>query len=255
MPKPTPTFPETNADVTRDRLLGGRVVLVQPARGNRAAIDPVLLAAAVPARAGERVLELGCGTGVAALCLAARVPGCRVEGIDIQVDLIALARAGAEESGLSEFVHFEPGDVLDVPAGSFDHVMANPPYQAPGQGRVSPDPARALATVEGAADLQAWISAAVRSVRVGGTVTFIHRHNRGGEVASLLTSGGADAVIFPLYPRAGEQPKRVLIQGTRVASPQIRTGAGLVLHEAGGGFTSAAEAIIREAKALVISPL
>lgn len=255
MPKPTSSSLETRAEVTRDRLLGGRVVLVQPVRGNRVAIDPILLAAAVPARSGERVLELGCGTGAAALCLAARVPGCRVDGIDVQSDLIALARAGADESGLSAVVHFAPGDVLDLPGAAFNHVMANPPHQVPNQGRVSPDPARALANVEGAADLQAWITAALGSVRVGGTVTFIHRHDRGGEVASLLASGGADTVLFPLYPRAGERPKRVLIQGVRTSRARIRTGAGLVLHDAQGGFSAEAEAIIRDAHALEISPV
>ncbi|MEL6264223.1 MAG: methyltransferase, partial [Pseudomonadota bacterium] len=61
--------------MTHDRLLGGRVGLTQPRQGYRAATDPVLLAAAVPAAAGETVLELGIGAGAAVLCLAARVPG------------------------------------------------------------------------------------------------------------------------------------------------------------------------------------
>ena len=255
MPKPKPTSPASpRGAVTRDRLLGGRVVLVQPARGNRAAIDPIVLAAAVPARPGQSVLELGCGTGAAALCLAARVPGCRVTGIDLQYDLIALARDGAEESGLSGSVGFGVGDVLDLAAGAFDHVMANPPYQPAGRGRVSPDRARALANVEGAADLRAWVRCALASVKVGGTVTFIHRFDRGGEVAALLAAAGADAMLFPLYPRRDAQPNRVLIQGTLAGSGNIRSGPGLVLHEPDGGYTSAAEGILRNAHALPISP-
>jgi tRNA1(Val) A37 N6-methylase TrmN6 len=255
MPMPTPISPDSpRGDVTRDRLLGGRVILVQPARGNRAAIDPVFLAAAVPARPSEHVLELGCGTGAAALCLAARVPGCKVEGIDVQEDLVALAQAGAKESGLSETVRFDVGDVLDLAAGGFDHVMANPPYQPAGRGRVSPDRARALANVEGAADLRAWVRRALASVNVGGTVTVIHRFDRGGEVASLLAASGADAVLFPLYPRREAQPNRVLIQGRLGGGGHIRSGRGLILHESDGRYTNEAEAVLRDGHALSISP-
>src|SRR5512139_3877326 len=68
--------------LTDDRLLGGRVRLQQPASGFRAAIDPVLLAAAVPAGEGDIVLDVGCGTGAAALCLATRVEAAHVTGIE-----------------------------------------------------------------------------------------------------------------------------------------------------------------------------
>ena len=65
-------------DTTEDRLLGGRVTVFQPTGGYRAAIDPVLLAAAIPANPTDRVLDVGSGTGAASLALAARVEGCQV---------------------------------------------------------------------------------------------------------------------------------------------------------------------------------
>jgi tRNA1(Val) A37 N6-methylase TrmN6 len=67
---------------SEDMLLGGRVRLRQPVAGYRVAIDPVFLAAAVPAVPGDRALDVGCGTGAAAICLAVRVPDCRVTGIE-----------------------------------------------------------------------------------------------------------------------------------------------------------------------------
>ncbi len=116
---------------TADALLGGRVRLSQPAVGYRVAIDPVLLAAAVPARAGDRVLELGSGAGAAALCLARRVPDCRITGLEIDPEMVVLARANGRGSGLAERVDFVAGDVLappaEISAGGFDHVFANPP--------------------------------------------------------------------------------------------------------------------------------
>jgi tRNA1(Val) A37 N6-methylase TrmN6 len=227
----SPDRPEPDA-VTVDRLLDGRVTLMQPMHGARAAIDPVLLAAAVPARAGERVLELGCGTGAAALCLAARVAGCRVDGIDIQADLVALARAGAVASGLAERVAFHLGDLVAPPppvAGTrYHHVMANPPHLAAGAGRVSPDPARRLANVEGDADLAAWLRSALDHARAGGTVTIVHRAERAGEVAAGLAAAPAAVVIFPLWPKqAGRGARRSLIQARLGTVGGVRQASGL----------------------------
>ncbi|MDT8344261.1 MAG: methyltransferase, partial [Thermohalobaculum sp.] len=100
--------------LTEDRLLGGRVRLLQPGAGYRAATDPVLLAAAVPARPGERVLELGIGAGAATLCLAARVAGLVHAGLEIQPDYLALAARNAALNGVA-LVLFE-GDVAAPPA-------------------------------------------------------------------------------------------------------------------------------------------
>jgi tRNA1(Val) A37 N6-methylase TrmN6 len=159
---------------TEDRLLGGSVVLRQPMQGFRAAIDPVLLAAAVPAAAGERVLELGAGTGAAALCLARRVAGVESIGLDIQPDLVALANANALANGLAGSARFMVGDVAHLPAEllavRFDHVMANPPYLPTGSATLPANAARALAVGERAgAELPVWIDAAPSPSSIGPT--------------------------------------------------------------------------------------
>ncbi|MEZ5830853.1 MAG: hypothetical protein R3D05_06700, partial [Dongiaceae bacterium] len=81
----------TKISTTTDTVLGGRVTLHQPASGYRVAIDPILLAAACPAEPGEIIVDLGCGVGTAALCLARRVRDVRCVGVDLQQELITLA--------------------------------------------------------------------------------------------------------------------------------------------------------------------
>ncbi len=114
---------------SEDALLGGRVRLRQPKTGYRAAIDPVMVAAAVPAEDGSTVLDVGAGVGAAALCLAARVVGCRVSGIEIQRDLVRLAAGNVTLNGFDGRVEIMIGDLSRPPprlaAGTFDHLMAN----------------------------------------------------------------------------------------------------------------------------------
>lgn len=245
------------AEVTEDALLGGRVRIVQPRAGFRAAIDPVLLAAAVPAGAGERALDVGCGTGAAALCLAARVPGVTVVGIDADKTIVALACRGAIASGLADCVSFMSGDVGAAFDGSFeggfDHVLTNPPFAPAGRGTPSPNPARRRATEEREVDLGRWLAFCVACARAGGTVTVIHRADRLEEVLAGLAPGAADAVVLPLLPAADGRPaKRVIARARKGAQGPPRCLDGLVLHRPSGGYSDEAEAILRHARALVL---
>src|SRR5262249_42459289 len=127
---------------TADSLLGGKVIFYQPAEAYRAAIDPVFLAAAVSPRAGDHVLDLRAGAGAASLCLARRVPECRVTGLEIDPALISLARTNAAENGFGDRLKFVVGNIAAPPKElrpeSFDAVMLNPPYRAEGSGTPSP---------------------------------------------------------------------------------------------------------------------
>jgi len=249
-------LPDTTPETTEDRLLDGRVTILQPKGGYRAAIDPVLLAAAVPAKSGDHVLDAGSGTGAAALALAARVEGVRVTGLEAQAGLVTLARQSARKSGLSDRVDFLQGDLLSPPAGlipgGFDHVMANPPFLAAGQGNPPPDAARQTATVEGDAVLMDWLRFMLTMVRGGGGVTLIHRFDRGEEVADGLAEAGAgDITLFPLWSKPPHNAaKRVLVRAVKGAGGEPRTAEGLVLHREDGGYTPEAEAVLRDAAPL-----
>lgn len=242
------------ATVTEDRLLGGRVLLRQPAEGYRAAIDPVLLAAAVPAGAGETVLDLGCGVGAASLCLLARVGGVRVVGLELQSGLALLARDNAEANGVADRLDIVEGDVAAPPAPldgcRFDHVMINPPYLSEGGFTAAPNRSKALANQESGIGLAAWIDAAWRFLVPKGRLTIIHRADRVDLLCGLLRPRFGGVEIVPLWPRAGRPARRAIVRARR----DVRTAAsllpGIVLHGPDGRFTAEAEAVLRDAAAL-----
>ncbi len=241
--------------LTEDALLDGRVRLVQPADGYRVAIDPVLLAAAVPAGPGERVLDLGSGTGAAALCLAVREPGCRVSGLERDLALVRLAQSSAERTGVGSRVDFMVGDLLAPPPrlapGSFHHVMANPPYLPTG-GTASREPGRAAAHVEGAAGLEDWVRVALTMVRPKGTITFIHRADRLDALIAAFAGRAGEVVLFPLWSEADRPAKRILARARKGVAAPARLAPGLVLHGPRGDFTEAAEAVLRGGAGLIL---
>lgn len=236
-----------------DALLDGRVTLRQPARGYRVAVDPVLLAAAVPAEPGARVLDLGCGVGAAALCLMARVPEIDAVGLEREPVLAALARANAGLNGRT--ARFQPvvGDVAQPPFawdGRFDHVFANPPYHRPDAGHAPAEPLARAANLEGAAGLATWIAAACRLVRRKGKVTLIHRADRLDEILAALAGRAGGIVVVPVRPRADADARRVIVRARPGNAAPMRLAPPLVLHAPDGSDTAEARAILRGAGAL-----
>ena len=152
-------------ELTHDAFLGGRLHVWQPRKGYRAGVDPVLLAAATPARAGDQVLELGCGVGTAALCLTARVQGVRVTGVELQPDYADLARRNAAENG-SAF-EIVTADLSALPADlrqrQFAFVIMNPPYFDRSGGTASGDAGRDIALV-GETPLATWLDVGIRRI-------------------------------------------------------------------------------------------
>lgn len=239
--------------VSADRLLGGRLTLQQPEDGYRAAIDPVLLAAAVPALGTERVADLGCGVGTSGLCLAMRVPSVAVLGLDLQADLITLARRNAHANSLADRVTFTRGDVLDFAETGFDHVLVNPPYLARDTASISPNPIKAIANVEGNARLADWVACATVAAKTGGTVSFIHRFDRAEALRQAMAQGLGDLRLLPLLPRQGVAPKRIILQGTKGAPAAFTTLEPWILHDADGRFTPQTEGILRDAAVLPLT--
>jgi tRNA1(Val) A37 N6-methylase TrmN6 len=231
--------------LTRGHLLGGRLRYTQPASGFRSGIEPVLLAAAIPVRSGERVVEAGCGAGAALLCLAARAPGIVGLGVerDPELALIAIGNAQANDFRTLRFV---TADIRTVELeGSFDHACANPPYHD-AKGTRSPNDRRELAKRSSPELLSVWTQALTRALRPRGTLTFILP-------AALLpacleameAAGTRPTAALPLWPKAGRACKLLLVRGVKGGRSPFRLLPGLVLHQPEGGYTAEADAIMR----------
>jgi tRNA1(Val) A37 N6-methylase TrmN6 len=225
----------------------------QPRHGFRSGIEPVLLAAAVPARAGERVLEGGSGAGAALLCLAARVPGVRGVGVERDSTLVSLARQNAAANGRAG-LSFIKADMAALPdTGMFDHGCANPPYH-PTASTPSPDAGREAAKRSGADVFDVWASALASRLRPRGTLTFILPCAMLPACVAAFTAAGCSATaMLPLWTRSGCVAKLVLLRGVKDGRMPFHVLPGLVLHGApGSGFTPAAEAILRGGAALAL---
>jgi len=245
---------------THDGFLGGRLKLWQPKEGYRAATDPVLLAAAVPAELGQSVLELGCGVGVASFCLMSRVVGVSVTGLEVQPDYAAAARRNGEETGLP--LEVVEGDLMAMPqtlrARQFDHVMANPPWFEASSGTAPIGAGRAVAHVEGAAGIDAFIDAGLRRLAPGGRYLMIQRAERLADILSALGSKVGDVMILPIAARQGRAAKRVIVSARKGVGGPLKLCAPLILHEGerhlvdGDDYTRIARAILRDAQKLTL---
>jgi tRNA1(Val) A37 N6-methylase TrmN6 len=250
-----------DGDVTVDAFLGGALKICQPRHGYRAGIDAVLLAAAVPGtvKMGGRVLDVGAGTGVVGLCVARRLATARVTLIEREPDHVLLARENVVRNGLENRVEVIASDVIDnikskpklaQIAGSFEHVVANPPYNIIGRGTVSSDSVKAGANAMPATDLQRWAHFLAAMTKPGGTVTVIQRADALGRLLAALMPRFGGLVIVPLFPRSGMNASRVLVQGQKDSRAPLELRTGIVLHSQGNAFTPEIDAILRQGLAL-----
>jgi tRNA1Val (adenine37-N6)-methyltransferase len=231
-----------------EAFLDGQVKIAQPETGFRSGLDAVMLAAAVPGRDGQTALELGAGAGTASLCLLARVPGLAITGVEIDPGLAALATANAAANAMA--ARFVAADIFALPSElkrDFDQVFCNPPFH--GEGQISPDEMRAAALMDGGR-LRDWLKTGLQRTVSGGWFTAILRADRLNQALAALPEKGVAA--FPLWPRAGEAPKRVIVQARKGSGAPFALLPGLVLHQADGSWTAEADDVLRRGNALAL---
>ncbi|MGB9114770.1 tRNA1(Val) (adenine(37)-N6)-methyltransferase [Bradyrhizobium sp.] len=225
-------------EFTEDAFLGGKLRLRQPKSGHRAGHDAMLLAAATPARSGDRVVDFGAGVGAAGLAVAKRVAGIKLVLVEIDDRLADLARGNAASNAVAADII-----VLDVTsaAGAFaaaglspdsvDVVLMNPPFNDSARHRASPDQARASAHVATAATLEGWIHAGRRILKSGGILTMIWRADGIAEVLAALDRGFGSLTILPVHADVTSPAIRVLVRAVKGGKAPTRMLPGLILDD------------------------
>jgi tRNA1(Val) A37 N6-methylase TrmN6 len=233
---------------TLDAIRGLGLTLRQKRTGHRVGLDAVLLAAACgPAR---RIVDVGAGVGAVGLALARRYPGAEVDLVEIDAETAALAVENTQNNGLQARVCV--ADVLSPAArraagladAAADLVATNPPFLIAAAARVSPDPARARAhALIGEDGLGEWLRACLSLLAPGGRFAMIHRADALPSIYAALGARLGDVAVRPVYPRAGADAIRLLVTGVKGSRAPSRLAPGLILHEADGSATEAAQAI------------
>lgn len=241
-------------NTTMDTLLNGQILLEQPQEGYRVAIDPIFLAASIPTTPGETVLDVGTGVGAALLCLAHRASNIRVVGLEVQQELGRLATKNVRANQMQDRCEIIIGNLLRLPprlaAGSFHHIMANPPYFEEKNATLSKIDNKRFSNMESEATLSDWVNFAYLMVRPKGSVSFIYPVDRMDALLALMHQKFGEIIVYPLWPMMGKDAKRVIIRGRKNILGPTRLSQGLVLHEKNGKITPEVENILRQGFAL-----
>lgn len=235
------------SDYTEDYLLDKQIKIFQPVNGYRASSDAVLLSALIStAKPGEKILDIGSGTGAISLCLAKRFPAAGVTGLEIQPELVRLAVQSAAANGFSnlEFINCDIRQPLPAMAnGSFHHVITNPPYTD--HDMPSPNPGKAMAHNHQDFSLSGWLAFALKMLRPQGRLYMINRTESLAETVNALYGKAGGIQLIPLYSKSGQNAKRILLSARKGSKAPLVIRPGLVIHETGGGYTAAANRLLR----------
>lgn len=236
-------------EVTRDALLGGRLHILQPRSGHRAGTDAVLLASAVEAGFAGRVVDVGAGTGLVGLALAASCPQAKVTLLELEPTAAHLARENASANGLAARVEIVEADLFD-PAARLarppaDLVVSNPPFYEASRVRAAPDARRRAAHV--LADgrrLGDWVRACHDLLAAKGELVVVAPAAALPDILAALPGDVGGVRVKCVHPRVGAAAHRVLVRARRGSRAPFAIAPALVLHE-GDAFTPEAAALHR----------
>lgn len=240
-------------EIAEDRLLGGRLRLLQPVKGHRAGSDAILLAAALPELGEGRLADLGAGVGTVGLAVELRQPGLEVVLIERDPELAALAARNAGLNDLEARVRVAVGTIGErngdlaregLAAASMAWVAMNPPFFEAGEVRASPVANRRAAHVAGQS-LGDWLKTARHALKPGGGISIIHRAEAVGAILAALETGFGAIEIRPVHGQAERPAIRVIVSARLGSKKPAALLPALVLNGADGSFTAFSEALHR----------
>ncbi|MBQ9304259.1 tRNA1(Val) (adenine(37)-N6)-methyltransferase [Butyrivibrio sp.] len=205
-------------------------------------MDAVLLSGFASAPDGGRVLDLGTGTGIIPILMAAKTGAKELVGLEIQPESAEMANRSVILNDLEEKVKIVEGDIKEAgelfEAASFDVVTSNPPYMIGGHGLQNPDGPKAIARHEVLCDLEDVVKAASRCLKPGGKFYMVHRPFRLAEIMVVMNRYKLEPKRMRLvYPFIDKEPSMVLIEGARGGKSRITVEPPLIIYESQHKYT------------------
>jgi tRNA1Val (adenine37-N6)-methyltransferase len=239
------------AGETVDQILEGKLKIIQKEKGCRFSIDALLLAHFISLKVGDHVLDLGTGGGIVPIILAKKWVCGRIAGMDIQSDLIDMARRSAILNQVADHVEFVRGDLRQIKtlfdANSFDVVTFNPPYRSIRSGRMNPNPEKAIARHELKATLDDFLQAAAHCLKIKGRVFVIYPAVRAVKLFSRMRTLRLEPKrMAPVYSNPASDGQFVLVEGSKKGNEALKVLSPLFIYEEGSGYTQAMQRIFSD---------
>ena len=225
-----------------DDLQRGGLRILQRPDGFRFGTDAVLLADFANVKRGERVCDVGTGTGVLPLLLSARSEETTFTAFEIQPEVADMAQRSVQINGLEERIRVLCADCREAAAlvghEGHDLLVTNPPYTAQGAGLVSPEKTRALSRSDSEISIEEWMIACGRLLKNGGRLCCVFPAPRFLQLCDAMRGGKVEPkrVRF-VCARADAAPKLVLVEGLKGGRPGLHMQPMLITHDEKGGFT------------------
>ena len=216
--------------------------IIQSEKGFRYGMDAVLLSGYASVRPGEKVLDMGTGTGILPILLAAKTPGESFTGLEIQEKSACMARRSVAYNGLQDRIRIVTGDIKEAAAvfgpASFDVVVSNPPYMTGNHGLLNAEQSRAIARHEVLCTLEDLVRETARVLTSRGRFYLVHRPFRLAEIISVLKAYHLEPKRMRLvYPYVDKEPNMVLLEACRGGNPRIQVEKPLIVYEKPGVYT------------------
>ena len=235
---------------TVDAILDGRLRVIQKKSGYRFSIDALLLAHFVTLKEGEECIDLGTGSGVVALILASRPRRGRILGIDIQEELVAMAKRSVDLNGLAGCIEVRRGNIRHPEScfvsTAFDVAVFNPPYRRLRTGRTNPDLGKAMARHEIEGTVGDFLAAAAYALKPGGRAYAIYPARRMVEIISQMRAARIEPKRLRIvHSRPGGRGEFILAEGVKGGREELTVLPPLYIYGEGRGYTAEMAAIYR----------
>ena len=205
-------------------------------------MDAVLLSGFVQVKLGEKVLDLGTGTGIIPILLEAKTAGRHFTGLEIQEEIVDMAKRSVRLNQLEEKICIVQGDIKEAGAlfsrASFDVVTSNPPYIQSAGGLKNPGEVKAISRHEILCTLEDVVREAGKLVRPGGRFYLVHRPQRLIEIISVMKRYALEPKRLKfVHPFLNREANMVLIEAVRGGGSMVKVEKPVIVFKEPGVYT------------------